>query len=255
MIFTKTLSFLSTYLLLLQILTLFSCNNVVQGAYSFSTPTAATRWVAGQAGQLTIVSTDKAKSATPTNDRLLTITLCKNKNIFQPNELVATIKDHVQLLIPFGSALTEVSLTINDFVVPSTIPAGQYHVRIVRDDGLFDRESENSPTFQIVAAAQPPAGNTTTTGLPTSTTLVPTATTSTTAPTPTSTLPAGQTCDDVKQQCAAQGKTYVEPTANTACTCGTALIVPTVINGATTTTTSGPNAALVVLLLVVMNLF
>ncbi|KAF9360786.1 hypothetical protein BGX26_007737 [Mortierella sp. AD094] len=271
MIFPKTLSFLSTYLLLFQLLALSSQHNLVQaGDYSLQTPTAATRWVAGQAGQITIVSQDKATSATPTNGRLLTVTLRYYKNLFQPDVVAATIRDHVQLLVPFGSTQTQVSLTINDFIVPATLtPGTNYFVRISRYDSLFDQETDNSPSFQIVAAtappplSPPPAGNTTTTpvpSLPTNTTLLPTTTTANTTitPTPTPTVPA-QTCNDVREQCAAQGKVYVDATNTTACTCGAALIVPTVVgSGASSTiqsTTSGPTAALVVLLLVVMTLF
>ncbi|KAF9116335.1 hypothetical protein BGX27_003328 [Mortierella sp. AM989] len=263
MIFPKAFSFV----LLVQLLALSSSQNLVQAAdYSFTTPTAATRWVAGQPALVTIVSTDKAKSAAPSNDRLLSITLNVNKGIFQPNSLVATIKDHVQLLVPFGSTQTQVSLSINDFVIPANVPAGdKYFVTLKRYDSLFDQETVKSPTFQIVAAPQPPPGGNTTTGptqpTPTNTSLLPTQTANTTtvAPTPTSTLPAGQTCNDVKEQCAAQGKAYVEATNTEPCACGAASIVPIVVgSGASSTiqsTTGGPTAALVVLLLVVMTLF
>ncbi|KAF8949641.1 hypothetical protein BGZ46_005022, partial [Entomortierella lignicola] len=157
MVFPKTISFVSTYLLLLQLLALSTQNNLVHAAqYSFVTPTSATLWTAGQPGQVTIVSQDKATSASPTNGRLLTIDLCVYKNIFQPDVVVATIKDHVQLLVPFGSTETQVSLTINDFVVPATVSSGSsYFVRLSRYDGLFDQETDKSPQFQIMAAVNP----------------------------------------------------------------------------------------------------
>ncbi|KAF9175781.1 hypothetical protein BGX21_002188 [Mortierella sp. AD011] len=266
MIFSKSFSFLSTYLLLLQLLALSSQHNLVQaGEYSFQTPTSATRWVTGQVGQVTINSQDKATSATPTNDHLLTITLRYYKNILQPDALAATIKDNVQLLVPYGSTATQVSMTINDFIVPTTLAAGtQYFVRILRYNNIFDQESDDSPYFQIVSGAittTVPAGNATTatlfpttTALPTTTIAVNTTTTST--PTPTAST---QTCADVQEQCAAQGKVFISATTTAPCSCGAALIVPTIVgSGASSniqSTTSGPTAALVVLLLVVMTLF
>ncbi|KAF9916760.1 hypothetical protein BX616_002874 [Lobosporangium transversale] len=245
---------------------------VEAGSYSLTAPTGATRWVPGQQGLVSIESTEKAKSATPTNDRLLTITLRYYKNIFQPAELVATIKDHTQLLIPFNSTATQVKLDIIDFVVPTTVnPGSDYFVRLSRNDGFFDRENVDTDRFQILAPSTP---GTTSPGVPGTTTTAATTTVAVTTtlvvttPTagPSPTLPAGQTCNDIKEQCAAQGRVYEESTANTPCACGATLVVPTVVGSgspgsikanvkSTFQSTGGPTAALAVLLLVVMTLF
>ncbi|KAG0357932.1 hypothetical protein BG005_002921 [Podila minutissima] len=255
--------------LFLLFVTLVHLATFAHAGYSLQTPTAATRWVVGQPGTITIVSTDKATATTSPTARLLTITLrTANGGIFGGSTLVATIRDRVQLLVPAGSAQPSVSLTINDWVVPANVPAGTtYIVQVARDkDGFFDiPDKESSPQFQIVAAVAPPlpGGNTTTTALPIPTTLSATPT-STALPTPT--LPAGQTCEDVKQQCAAQGKAYVEATATALCQCGVTLIKPNVqgssgasikaqVKSLTFQTSGGPTASLAVLLLVVMALF
>ncbi|KAG0340162.1 hypothetical protein BG000_000540 [Podila horticola] len=256
--------------LLLLFVTLIHLATFAHAGYSLQTPTAATRWVVGQPGTITVVSTDKATATTSPTARLLTITLrTANGGLFGGSTLVATIRDRVQLLVPAGSAQPSVSLTINDWVVPANVPAGtNYIVQVARDkDGFFDiPDKESSPQFQIVAAVAPPVpgGNTTTSAtLPTSTTL---SATPTTTALPTPTLPAGQTCEDVKQQCAAQGKAYVEATATALCQCGVTLIQPNVqgsggasikaqVKSLTFQTSGGPTASLAVLLLVVMALF
>ncbi|KAI9236508.1 MAG: hypothetical protein BYD32DRAFT_418646 [Podila humilis] len=259
--------------LILLLLTLVHLAVFAHAGYSLQTPTAATRWVVGQSGTITIVSTDKATASTSPTARLLTITLrTANRGIFGGTTLVATIRDRVQLLVPAGSTEPSVSLTISDWVVPANVPAEtNYIVQVARDkDGFFDiPDKVTSPQFQIVAAVTPPVpgGNTTTTvPLPTITTISTITTITTTTALPTPTLPAGQTCEDVKQQCAAQGKAYVEATGTALCQCGVTLIVPNVqgsggasikaqVKRTFQTTSSGPTASLAVLLLVVMALF
>ncbi|KAG0071091.1 hypothetical protein BGZ92_004316, partial [Podila epicladia] len=145
---------------LLLLVTLVHLATFAHAGYSLQTPTAATRWVVGQPGTITIVSTDKATATTSPTARLLTITLrTANGGIFGGSTLVATIRDRVQLLVPAGSAQPSVSLTINDWVVPANVPAGtKYIVQVARDkDGFFDiPDKESSPQFQIVAAVAPP---------------------------------------------------------------------------------------------------
>ncbi|KAF9415025.1 hypothetical protein BGZ94_000210 [Podila epigama] len=257
-------------LLLLVLLALAHLVSVAHAGYSFQTPTAATRWVAGQPGTITIVSTDKAAANTSPTARLLTITLRRAKGgLLGGSTLVSTIRDRVQLLVPVGSTQPSVSLTINDWVVPANVPAGtNYFVQLVRDkDGFFDiADKENTPEFEIQAIVTPPpnplpTGNITiTTGLPLPTTPIATTTTSTAAPLPT--LPAGQTCDDVKEQCAAQGKEFLETTPTAICQCGVTLIIPNIQGNAAggsikcqVKNSGGPTASLAILLLVVMALF
>ncbi|KAK3836035.1 MAG: hypothetical protein JOS17DRAFT_735902 [Linnemannia elongata] len=87
----------------------------------------------------------------------------------------------------------------------------------------------------------------------------PTPTTTTTAPTPTQTT----TCNDIKEQCAAQSKAFEPASGTTPCSCGAALVVPSIIgstnsaisNKNTFQSTGGPTAALAFLLLVVLTLF
>ncbi|KAI1307680.1 hypothetical protein EDD11_004461 [Mortierella claussenii] len=226
---------------------------------------------------VTIISGDKAKSTAPT-DRFLSITLRQNRGLFSPSALILTIKDHIQLLIPNNSTATQVSLDITDFVLPADVASGtNYFVRLERnaEGSIFNRDVVDTDKFQILAAPAPG----TSTGLPTittpsmtlttattpATTAIPTTTTTTAIPTPT--LPTGQTCQDVKEQCAAQGKAFVEGTATTPCACGVALIVPKVVGTnfspggmktnvkSTFQSTGGPTAAFAVLLLMVMTLF
>ncbi|KAI7819274.1 hypothetical protein BC939DRAFT_460750 [Gamsiella multidivaricata] len=265
----RTFSLLFCLLILLAL----STQHLVQAdkSYSFFAPTAATRWVAGQQGLVSIISTDKAKGDASPTDRLLTITLrTKSGGIFPSTTVVATIKDGIQLLIPANSTATQVQLDITDFIVPATLTAGEnYLVHLERaSSGLFDFDrTTDSSNFQIFAA--PPAGNTTT-GLPTmtSTIMQPTLTTTTAnlTTTPTPTLPAGQTCNDIREQCAAQSRAYQEATATTPCSCGATLVVPTIVGNSapgsikanvklTFQSTGGPTAALAFLLLVVMTLF
>ncbi|KAG0013010.1 hypothetical protein BGZ82_002313, partial [Podila clonocystis] len=146
--------------LLLLLVTLVHLATFAHAGYSLQTPTAATRWVVGQPGSITIVSTDKATATTSPTARLLTITLrTANGGLFGGSTLVATIRDRVQLLVPAGSTQPSVSLTINDWVVPANVPAGtKYIVQVARDkDGFFDiPDKESSPQFQIVAAVAPP---------------------------------------------------------------------------------------------------
>ncbi|KAF9155532.1 hypothetical protein BG015_009508 [Linnemannia schmuckeri] len=219
------------------------------GGYTFQNPTAATRWSTGQPGLITIVSTDAAKADTPSTSRLLTITLrVSSGGIFGGSTNVAVIKDGFQLLVPPGSTTESVTLAISDWIVPATLPAGnKYFVHLARTkDGFFDfPDSVDSPTFQIVAAN--------------ATTPTPTPTTTTTAPTPTQTT----TCNDIKEQCAAQSKAFQPASGTTPCSCGAALIVPNIIESTnsalssknTFQSTGGPTAALIVLLLVVLTLF
>ncbi|KAF9909944.1 hypothetical protein EC991_007747 [Linnemannia zychae] len=222
-------------------------------SYTFQTPTAATRWTPGQPGLITIVSTDKASASTPPTSRLLTITLrVGTGGLFGSSTTVATIKEGIQLLVPVGSATPSVTLVIQDWIVPATMPPGEnkFFVHLARaKDGLFDiPDSVDSATFSVVAA------NTTVPVNPT-----PTATTTTATPTPTS------TCNDIKEQCAAQSKVFQPASGSTPCSCGAALIVPNILDGnsnsavggkanvkSTFQSTGGPTAALVVLLLASM---
>ncbi|KAF9994630.1 hypothetical protein BGZ65_009742 [Modicella reniformis] len=257
----KSLSLLS-YLILF--LTLATYSLVEASDYSIGAPTAATRWVAGQQG-LVIITSQLVKVNPAPTDNLLTITLERSK--FLGSDTVATIKDGVQLLMGFNDT-QPASLSIMDFVVPTTLPAGNNYFVKLKEGGFWFPRSESSSQFEIIAAP----GGITTTGLPTMpSTLPPTTTTSMTPPTstaaPTPTLPAGQTCNDIKEQCAAQRRTFVEATDKAPCSCGDALVVPTIIKNSaapgsvkstvksTFQSTGGPTAALAVLLLVVMTLF
>ncbi|KAF9288674.1 hypothetical protein BGZ68_010797 [Mortierella alpina] len=257
--FTKS-PFLALAAFLLLHLTLLSSQlTLVQaGSYSFQTPTAATRWTVGQPGQINIVSKDRAGANTKPDDKLFKVTL-ERRGLFGIHTTVTTIRDRVQLLIPAANPQqTEVTMDINDWLVPLNVPAGdKYFVRLEMDKGIIFKESADTPEFQIVAAATP--GNTTTMTM-TNTLATPTATTASIAPTPTS------SCVDVKEQCAAQGKVYQEATTSSPCACGADLIIPTIVpNGAsgsikstvksTFKSTGGPTAAFAVLILVVMTLF
>ena len=149
----------SFLVILLLLSTIFSPVHAAD-TYSFQVPTAATVWTPGQAGVITITSTEKATSTTKPTDRLLTITLQKTTSIFGTSKQVAVIQDRLQLLVPAGSPQTEVSATISDWIVPSNLPpASTYFVRLVRAKtsfGDFFPLTENSPSFQIVAPVAPP---------------------------------------------------------------------------------------------------
>ncbi|KAG0256012.1 hypothetical protein BGZ95_005599, partial [Linnemannia exigua] len=107
------------------LLTLLTTQTVQAAAYSFLTPTAATRWSTGQPGLITLVSTDKASAGTTPTSRLLTVTLRSGSSGFLGSStLVATIKDGIQLLVPVGSATPSVTLVIQDWIVPATLAAG-----------------------------------------------------------------------------------------------------------------------------------
>ncbi|KAF9296462.1 hypothetical protein BGZ88_012573 [Linnemannia elongata] len=244
----NTFLFLATLLFTLLSILLTS-HTTSAGGYIFQNPTAATRWSTGQPGLITIVSTDAAKADTSPTSRLLTITLrISSGGIFGGSTAVAVIKDGFQLLVPPGSTTGSVTLTISDWVVPATLAAGnKYSVHLARTkDGFFDiPDSVDSPNFQIVAANV--------------TAPTPTPTTTTTAPTPTQT----STCNDIKEQCAAQSKAFEPASGTTPCSCGAALIVPSIIgstnsassNKNTFQSTGGPTAAFAFLLLVVLTLF
>ncbi|KAF8943700.1 hypothetical protein BGZ47_005126 [Haplosporangium gracile] len=247
---SNSLLFFTT--LLFSILSLLLTSHTTSaGGYTFQNPTAATRWSTGQPGLITIVSTDAAKADTPTTSRLLTITLrIPSGGIFGGSTNVAVIKDGFQLLVPPGSTTGSVTLAISDWVVPATLAAGnKYSVHLARTkDGIFDfPDSVDSPTFQIIAA------NTTT---PTPT---PTPTATTIAPTPTPTA----TCNDIKEQCAAQSKAFQPASGTTPCSCGAALIVPNIVGSTnsalssknTFQNTGGPITALAALLPLVLTLF
>ncbi|KAF9955050.1 hypothetical protein BGZ72_004079 [Mortierella alpina] len=251
--------------LLLQLTLLSSQQTLVQaGPYSFQTPTGATRWTVGQPGQINIVSKERAKANTSPTDKLFKVTLERRKDgLFGGRTTITTIRDRLQLLIPAANPQqTEVTMDINDWLIPANVPPGNnYFVRLELDkNGVLDLfpESAETPVFQIVAAAIP--GNTTTTMTMTNTLATPTATTASIAPTPTS------SCLDVKEQCAAQGKVYQEASGSSPCSCGADLIVPTIVPNAasgsikstvksTFKSTGGPTAAFAVLILVVMTLF
>ncbi|KAG0248766.1 hypothetical protein BG011_009930 [Mortierella polycephala] len=254
----------SNTVLLFSLLLVQLSHHLVQAGYTFQAPTAATRWVAGQPGLVTIVSTDKAKANTKVTDRLLTITLRNDRNT------AAVIKDGLQLLVPAGSAEKQVSWTL-DWVVPADMPGGLiYSVHLERaKDGFFDLlpDKEKTAIFQIDANV-PPSPTPGTTMTPTAT-LTPTANSTTTlvpTPTPTPILPPAQTCNDIKEQCAAQGKSFLEATDTTPCSCGESLIIPTIIKKNAATggikstvssfqSTGGPTAAFAFMLLVVMTIF
>ncbi|KAG0377091.1 hypothetical protein BGX24_006721 [Mortierella sp. AD032] len=244
--FTSCKSSSSSLLFLFSLLLTLLTTQTVQAAYTFQTPTAATRWSSGQPGLITLVSTDKATASTTPTSRLLTITL-QRRGTFGIGSVVATIKDNVQLLVPVGSTAPSVTLVIQDWIVPATMVAGDkyfVHVERARDGFEIIPETADSPNFSIVAVPPTPT--------PTSTTPTPT-------PTPTS------TCNDIKEQCAAQSKVFQPASGTTPCSCGAAIIVPNIIDGnsnsafggkanvkATFQSTGGPTAALAVLLLVVM---
>ncbi|KAG0209202.1 hypothetical protein BGX28_010489 [Mortierella sp. GBA30] len=259
--FSKSPFVLLLSFVLLHLTFLSSTPLVHAGDYSVQTPTGATRWVAGQLGLVTIVSKTKAKPNQSTNDELLTITLQKgDSGKLGFSSKVTTIRDRVQLLIPESSTQSFVTLDISDWVVPANVvPGTDYFVRVI-PPGWAWLERTDSPTFQIVAAA--PVGNTTSTMTMTMTNTITTATATTAAPTPTQT----QTCSDIKEQCAAQGKTFVDATATSPCACGADIIIPSIVgkngSGSIKTTvkntfkdTGGPTAAFAVLILVVMTLF
>jgi hypothetical protein len=130
------------------------------GPYTFTTPTAATRWTAGQPGTITLISTDKANADTKPTDRLLTITLRLGKGgIFGGSTQVAVIQDGVQLLVPFKGTETQVKLDVNNWIVPAGTAAGdKYFVQMVRaKDGFFDFPGKvDSAYFQVVAAPVTP---------------------------------------------------------------------------------------------------
>ncbi|GJJ75729.1 hypothetical protein EMPS_08087 [Entomortierella parvispora] len=203
--------------------------------YSFQVPTANTIWTAGQAGVITITSTDKETSTTKPTDRLLTITLQKDKTLLGSNQ-VALIRNRLQLLVPAGSSQTSVSVTITDWIVPADLPAGStYFVQLQRAKvSVWDilPLKETSPRFQIVAPTVPPSPSAS--GLPTSTTSLTNSTdlptmTTTTAIMPTaSSLPPGTTCNDIQEQCAAQSLTFVDTDQGILCHCGAPLVVPTI---------------------------
>ncbi|KAF9907870.1 hypothetical protein EC991_010468 [Linnemannia zychae] len=209
---------------------------VLAGKYTLSTPTAATRWAPGQPGLVTILSTDKANAKTIPTDRLLTVTLRVSKGgLLGGSTEVAMIQQGFQLMIPFQSTETQVKSEISNWVVPASAPPGEkYFVRVERaKDGFFDiPDKVESPYFQIAAApVTPPTVPPGTTG-PT----VPTPTTNTTTPTSTApakpTLPPGQTCDDVKAQCAAQNLVYYDSNSTAICQCGAAVISPIIRDNA-----------------------
>ncbi|KAF9937676.1 hypothetical protein BGZ75_002057 [Mortierella antarctica] len=262
--FTKSPFVALAAFLLLHLTLLSSQQTLVQaGPYSFQTPTGATRWTVGQVGLINIVSKEHAEAKTLPDDKLFKVTLERRKGgLFGGRTTMTTIRDRVQLLIPAANPQqTEVTLDINDWLVPANVPAGDnYFVRLELEKGGFlgFKESAETPEFQIVGAPTP--GNTTATMTMTNTLATPTATTASIAPTPTS------TCLDVKEQCASQGKVYQEATASSPCTCGADLIIPTIVpNGAsgsikstvksTFKSTGGPTAAFAVLILVIMTLF
>ncbi|KAF9934913.1 hypothetical protein FBU30_010180 [Linnemannia zychae] len=232
------------------LLTLLSLATQVYAGYSFSTPTEATRWSTGQPGLITVVSTDKAAADTAPSARLLTITLRQGSTgLFGSNKIVATIRDGIQLLVPVGSTVPQVTLSISDWVVPATLSTGSnYFLHLERaKDGFFDvPDKVDSPSFQIVTAnATTPTPTPTTTATPT--------------PTPTT------TCNDIKEQCAAQSKVFVPASGATPCSCGADIIVPSVVDSSSSSvratakttfqSTGGPTAAFAVLLLVLMTLF
>src|SRR5690554_5453911 len=107
----------SNTVLLFSLLLVQLSHHLVQAGYTFQAPTAATRWVAGQTGLVTIVSNDKADDETKATDRLLTITLRNDRNT------AAVIKDGLQLLIPVDSDAAQVSWTW-EWLVPADMPAG-----------------------------------------------------------------------------------------------------------------------------------
>ncbi|KAG0282191.1 hypothetical protein BGZ96_000750 [Linnemannia gamsii] len=217
------------------------------GPYTLTTPTAATRWTAGQPGAITLLSTDQAKADTKPTDRLLTITLRLGKGgLLGGSTQVAVIRDGVQLLVPFKGTENQVKLDVNNWIVPAGTAAGdKYFVQMVRaKDGFLDFPGKvDSAYFQIVAApvtppvTPPPPGNTTAPTLPTPTNAttipLPTLTPTTTLPSPTPTLPAGQTCADIQAQCVAKNLTFIDSNSTAICHCGPLLIMPVVIgNGA-----------------------
>ncbi|KAF9555954.1 hypothetical protein EC968_008554 [Mortierella alpina] len=264
--FTKSPFVTLAAFLLLHLTLLSSQPTLVEaGPYSFQTPTGATRWTVGQPGQINIVSKEHAKADTRPDDKLFKVTLERRTNGFLDGgrATVTTIRDRLQLLIPFANPQqTEVTLDINDWLIPANVPPGdKYFVRLeMEKGGLFGafKEHAETPEFQIVAAATP--GNTTTTMTVTNTLATPTATTASIAPTPT------VSCVDIKEQCVAQGKVYQEATASAPCACGADLVIPTIVpNGAsgsikstvksTFKSTGGPTAAFAVLILVIMTMF
>ncbi|KAF9916942.1 hypothetical protein FBU30_001069 [Linnemannia zychae] len=214
------------------------------GPYTLQAPTSATRWMAGQPGIVTVISTDKADAKTKPSDRLLTITLRIAKGgIFGGSTVVAVIRDGVQLLVPLKGAERQVKLDVNDWVVPATgiAPGDKYFVQVARaKDGFFDiPDKVDSAHFQIVAAPAPPTtspsptGNTSVSTLPTptaNTTMpLPTITaTPTLTPAPVPTLPPGQTCADIQKQCQEQSRVYIEANETTVCQCGVNIIQPIV---------------------------
>ncbi|KAF8937827.1 hypothetical protein EDD21DRAFT_400370 [Dissophora ornata] len=256
----KALSFLSSLLILLLALSTQQHAVVHAGTYSYTTPTGGTRWVTGQLGLVDIVLSDKSTNT-------VSVTLQRRQSdIFNPSVTVATLRDRVLLVVPAGA--TQLQYNITDFVVPAVLTAGtSYFVRTSYSGFLGIAQNSDSADFQIVAPANTTVPTSTvlstSTLLPTSTTLLPTSTTSTT---PTPTLPAGQTCSDVQEQCAAQGRVFQNTTATSPCACGATLVVPTIVGssapGSIKSTvkssfqnTGGPTAALAVLLLVVMTMF
>ncbi|KAF9135731.1 hypothetical protein BGW39_000600 [Mortierella sp. 14UC] len=236
-------TFLAPALFLLSLLAT-TPTTVLAGKYTLSTPTAATRWTPGQPGLITILSTDKADAKTKPTDRLLTVTLrVSNGGLLAGSTEVAMIQQGFQLMVPFQSAETQVKLEISSWVVPASTPPGdKYFVRVVRArDGIFDiPDKVDSPNFQVSAApvtppTVPPPG----TAGPT----VPTPTTNTTTPTPTTpttpTLPPGQTCDDIKAQCAAQNRIFYNTNSAAVCQCGAAIIMPIVRDNAAPAAVAG----------------
>ncbi|KAF9972964.1 hypothetical protein BGZ73_003857 [Actinomortierella ambigua] len=211
-------------------------------AYEVLEPTATTTWSAGQ--QVVVkISSDKRAPAmqNPNLDRFV-VTL--ERGIPYLSEQMAVLSATMQLLIPFDApiAVTEVVRDIPWTVPP--LPLGQdYFINIEFETGLF--KDKASKQFAIVAAP-----SVTTTATPTST------------PTPTPTQPAGPTCEDIKQQCAAQARVYNPPAGTQACACGDLLPQPKlpISTGVALAplphkTSSGAVPALVVLVMALVGMF
>ncbi|GJJ77038.1 hypothetical protein EMPS_09397 [Entomortierella parvispora] len=218
-------------------------------AYSITAPTANALWTTGQPALVGLVSTKKATATTTPTDNLLTVNLCTSTFLIGSCNTVATIADRLQLLIPFNSTATSVSLDITSWIVPMNIPPGSAYWVYASEGGTLFPDSASSSKFQIIA------GNTTTVP-PTTTTIAPT-TTTTTSQLPTAT-PA--TCNDIQEQCVAQGRVFQNSTGSSPCSCGAPLIVPTIltsggIRSLTFEGSSGSYVALTVLLLSMLALF
>ncbi|KAF9160996.1 hypothetical protein DFQ26_005004 [Actinomortierella ambigua] len=96
-------------------------------------------------------------------------------------------------------------------------------------------------------------------GFVTTTTALPT---STTPPTPTATVPAGPTCEDIRQQCAAQARVFNPTTVSKPCSCGDPLPQPKIPFGTAAASvplphksSSGAVPALVILVMALVGMF